>query len=381
MREVVIVGYGRSPIGKLCGSLSKYTCSEISTKLVNAILDKYNINRNDIDEIVVGNVLQAGNGQNIARQISLNLNLDYRVNAYCVNQVCASGMKAIELAYNDIVLSNAKLVIAGGVEIMSNAPHLVKLRENKKLGNNSLEDSIYIDGLTDYKENELMGSITEKINDEYNISREELDELSLESHKRASKYLKNEKYINEVIKIDDVEYDENIRENLSLEKLNSLKPAFKKEGKITPGNASSINDGASFLILADKNYAIENNLNILAHIVSFDTTGIDSSYMGLGPIYSTKNILKKNNLELDDIDFIELNEAFATQVVAYLKEFNIDYDRININGGAISLGHPIGASGARIVTSLLNYLNKDELGLATLCVGGGYGMSVIIKGK
>ena len=399
MNKVYIVNAKRSPVGKFMGSLSSLSPSELAGQVIKKTIDDSNINPNYIDEVILGNVLSAGHGQNIARQASIFANISTQVPAYTVNMVCGSGMKSIIDGFNSIRCGEANIIIAGGVEVMSQAGFVLdyKNRLGNKMGNLELKDTILSDGLIDKFNNYHMGITAENIAEKYNISRNNQDVFSIKSQQKAIIADNTGKFRDEIVsiiienknEIIEVLKDEYINRSTSLEKLSKLKPVFKKDGTVTAGNSSGINDGASIIILASESAIKKYNLNPMVEIVSFGQGGVEPSFMGLGPVPAIKNSLDKINLSLKDMDILELNEAFASQSLGVLEELKEIYDlsddwfedKLNVNGGAISLGHPIGASGARIVTTLIHEMRRTKkyYGLASLCIGGGMGLSLILK--
>ena len=375
----------RSPIGKFKKSLSKTGCRELGKQVSKSLFKNSKINPTNIDKVYVGNVLSAGLGQNIARQILIDSDIPEDRCAASVNMVCGSGLKAINLAYNEIKLGNANCVLAGGVENMSMSPLLKdRLDENKPY-----IDSMINDSLSDIFNEYHMGITAENVAEKYNITREEQDQFALESQQKVQKAIKENKFTDEIvpIKTEDslFETDEFPRADSSLEKLSSLKPVFKEDGTVTAGNASGINDGCAMMIIG--NETVESNP--LVEIIDFAEVGCDPKYMGMGPYYAINKLLEKNQLDILDIDLYEINEAFASQSIAVIKELannhkaSIDEfkERINVNGGAIALGHPVGASGARIVTTLVYEMKRRKVnyGIASLCIGGGMGIAVLLK--
>ncbi|MCF6515416.1 acetyl-CoA C-acyltransferase [Lactobacillus sp. S2-2] len=389
MKEVVIVNYKRTPIGKLNGSLKDFSAVELGTIAAKETIKETNIDPNIIDEVIFGNVVQAGNGQNVARQIQINAGISAENTAFTVNQVCGSGLKAVRLGQTAIQTEEADIVLVGGTESMTNAPHLTNsIRKNQKFGNTLLVDSLQKDGLNDAWSNLPMGITAENVAEKFNISREEQDQFSYKSHKNAAYAIENELFKNEIVSIEGkhhelINQDEGIRANTSVEKLNSLKPVFKENGSVTAGNTATINDGASAILLMSKDKAEEMGIEYLATIQNYAEAGIDPNIMGYAPYYSTKKLLKNNNQKIEDFDLYELNEAFAAQSVAVSRDLQMDPNKLNITGGAISLGHPLGDSGARILITLLDNLQrtKQKNGLAAICIGGGMGISMSIKMK
>ena len=390
MSRVAIVSAKRTAIGSFGGSLKDIPAATLGAEVVKKSLEEINLSPTLVDEVIFGNVLGAGLGQNIARQIAIFAGIPQEKSAFVVNKVCGSGLKSVVLGAQSILLGDNDIVVCGGVENMSTAPYYTKdARFGAKLGNFELEDSIIHDGLTDAFENYHMGITAENIAEQFSISREQQDEFAVLSQQKASAAIEKGKFSNEIVPITIktrkeekvFDTDEFVRPNTNLESLAKLRPAFKKDGTVTAGNASGINDGAACVILMSEKRASELGINILGFIDGYATAGLDNKVMGLGPIPATRKVLDKLNLTTDDIDLFELNEAFAAQSIAVLNELNLDTSKVNINGGAIALGHPIGASGCRILVSLVHELineNKNR-GLCSLCIGGGQGISVVIN--
>ena len=389
MSRVAIVSAKRTAIGSFGGSLKDIPAATLGAEVVKKSLEEINLSPTLVDEVIFGNVLGAGLGQNIARQIAIFAGIPQEKSAFVVNKVCGSGLKSVVLGAQSILLGDNDIVVCGGVENMSAAPYYTKdARFGAKIGNFELEDSIIHDGLTDAFENYHMGITAENIAEQFSISRKQQDEFATLSQQKASTAIEKGKFSNEIvpitIKIRKEEKvfntDEFVRPSTDLESLAKLRPAFKKDGTVTAGNASGINDGAACVILMSEKRANELGINILGFIDGYATAGLDNKVMGLGPIPATRKVLDKLNLTTDDIDLFELNEAFAAQSIAVLNELNLDTSKVNINGGAIALGHPIGASGCRILVSLVHELineNKNR-GLCSLCIGGGQGISMVI---
>ena len=390
MSRVAIVSAKRTAIGSFGGSLKDIPAATLGTEVVKKSLEEINLSPTLVDEVIFGNVLGAGLGQNIARQIAIFAGIPQEKSAFVVNKVCGSGLKSVVLGAQSILLGDNDIVVCGGVENMSTAPYYTKdARFGAKLGNFELEDSIIHDGLTDAFENYHMGITAENIAEQFFISRKQQDEFATLSQQKASTAIEKGKFSNEIVPITIktrkeekvFDTDEFVRSSTNLESLAKLRPAFKKDGTVTAGNASGINDGAACVILMSEKRASELGINILGFIDGYATAGLDNKVMGLGPIPATRKVLNKLNLTTDDIDLFELNEAFAAQSIAVLNELNLDTSKVNINGGAIALGHPIGASGCRILVSLVHELineNKNR-GLCSLCIGGGQGISVVIS--
>ena len=390
MSRVAIVSAKRTAIGSFGGSLKDIPAATLGAEVLKKSLEEINLSPTIVDEVIFGNVLGSGLGQNIARQIAIFAGIPQEKSAFVVNKVCGSGLKSVVLGAQSILLGDNDIVVCGGVENMSAAPYYTKdARFGAKLGNFELEDSIIHDGLTDAFENYHMGITAENIAEQFAISREQQDEFAVLSQQKASAAIEKGKFSDEIVPITIktrkeekvFDTDEFVRPNTDLASLSKLRPAFKKDGTVTAGNASGINDGAACVILMSEKRASELGINILGFIDGYATAGLDNKVMGLGPIPATRKVLDKLNLTTDDIDLFELNEAFAAQSIAVLNELNLDTSKVNINGGAIALGHPIGASGCRILVSLVHELineNKNR-GLCSLCIGGGQGISVVIS--
>ena len=389
MEKVVIAAAKRTPIGKINGALKNFTSVDLGTIVTKAVIEQANIKPSDVDQVVFGNVIQAGAGQNISRQIEINSNIPYCSTANTVNQVCGSGLKAVRNAQAAIVMGDADVVVAGGVESMSNAPFLnMDVRSGHKFGNVTLVDSLNNDALMDAFNKQPMGVTAENVAEKFNVTREEQDEFAYQSHMKAAKAFDNGYFDSELVPIEIknrkssyiMKEDENIRRDTSIEVLNKLRPAFKEDGTVTAGNAASLNDGASALVLMSESAAKRLNVKPLAVIDGYAEAGCDPDYMGYAPYDATKSLFDKLNITMEDIDLVELNEAFAAQVLAVAHDYNIDMNKLNISGGAISMGHPLGDSGARIVGSLIYNLQRtnQKSGLATICIGGGMGMAMKI---
>ena len=390
MNRVAIVSAKRTAIGSFGGSLKDISAAKIGGELVKQSLESINLNPNLVDEIIFGNVLQTGLGQNVARQIAVNAGIPKEKSAFVVNKVCGSGLKSVVLGVQSILLGDNDVVVCGGVENMSAAPHYTKnARFGQKLGSFELEDTIINDGLTDAFENYHMGITAENIAEQYNITREEQDEFALLSQKKAIAAIENNQFANEIAQIviktrrEEIIFDtdEYVRPNATLESLAKLRPAFKKDGTVTAGNASGINDGAACVILMSEARAKELELEVLAYIDGYASTGLDNKVMGLGPVPATQKVLEKLSLNIEDIDLFEMNEAFAAQSIAVTRLLSLDLNKVNTRGGAISLGHPIGASGCRVLVTLVHALINDnkEKGVCSLCIGGGQGIAMVIS--
>ncbi|HGN7516903.1 TPA: acetyl-CoA C-acetyltransferase [Streptococcus pyogenes] len=392
MKNIVIVEALRTPIGAFGGSFKSVSAVELGTTVLKKILDKTQVKPEMVDEVILGNVLHAGLGQNVARQVAVHSGIPEDKTAFTLDMVCGSGLKAIQLAAQSIMLGDADIVIAGGVENMSQATYVsTQHRFGQRLGNSQLIDTLVHDGLTDAFNNYHMGITAENVAQKYGISREEQDQFALESQEKAAKALENHRFADEIVPVSVpqrrkdpliVTTDEYPKVDTSLEKLQQLRPAFlPKEGTVTAGNASGINDGAALLMLMTKEKALELGLTPLVTIESYASAGVAPELMGTGPIPATQKALKKAGLTISDLDLVESNEAFAAQSLAVLKDLKLNPEIVNVNGGAIALGHPIGASGARILVTLIHEMKKRQVtrGLATLCIGGGQGTAVIVK--
>ena len=391
MREVVIVSARRSPIGSFGGSLKSVSAVDLGATVVSESLKAINLDPKLVDEVIMGNVLSAGLGQNVSRQISINAGIPKESSAFTINKVCGSGLKSVILAAQSIMLGDNDIVVAGGSESMSQSAYVLPdYRFGGKMGNGTIVDTMMKDGLTDAFDDIAMGITAENIADLYNFSREEQDAFAAGSQQKAEAAIKAGKFKDEIIPIEIpqrrgepvvFDTDEFPRFGSTTDSLGKLRPAFKKDGSVTAGNASGINDGAAVLIMMTREKAEELGLDILGSISSYATGGVDPKIMGTGPIPSTKKALKKANIDAKDLDLIEANEAFAAQAMSVMKDLELNPEITNVNGGAIALGHPIGASGARVLVTLINEMQKRDAknGLATLCIGGGQGISVIIK--
>ncbi|MFL2851419.1 MAG: acetyl-CoA C-acetyltransferase [Candidatus Pelagibacter sp.] len=384
-KEVVIVCGTRTPIGTYKGSLKNMKSDQLGSIVIKEVLKKSNFNKDEIDEVIMGQVLTAGSGQNPARQAAVNAGIPISKPAHIINQVCGSGLRAVISGYQSIKLGDAINVISGGQENMSIAPHSIFYRDEKKISEDKLLDTMINDGLIDAFYNYHMGVTAENVAKKFDISRQDQDEFALNSQKKTQLALIKNKFNDELIKINQnrniLNKDEHPRADLELDDLKKLKTVFKKNGTVTPGNSSGINDGAAALLLTTLEEAKKKSINPLAKIVSWATVGIDPSLMGLGPIEAVREAIKKARWNLNEIDLFEINEAFASQCIAVIRELGIDQNKVNVNGGAIALGHPIGASGARILVTLIHEMkrqNKNK-GCATLCIGGGMGIALCVE--
>ncbi|GKV55497.1 acetyl-CoA acetyltransferase [Sporosarcina sp. NCCP-2222] len=390
-KEVVIVSAVRTAIGSFLGSLKDVSAAELGSIVIKEAVKRANIKPDHVDEVIMGNVLQAGNGQNPARQAAVKAGLPETVPAMTINKVCGSGLKAVHLARQAIVSGDADIIIAGGMENMSQAPYLMKnAREGFKMGDQKLVDSMIADGLWCAFNDYHMGMTAENLCDRYTISREEQDAFAADSQAKAAAAIESGRFKEEIVPVqipqrkgDPIifETDEYVKAGTTAEKLSKLRPAFKKEGSVTAGNASGINDGAAAFVIMSKEKAEELGIEPLAVITANANAGVDPSIMGIGPVQAVRNVLDRAGIGLDEIDLIEANEAFAAQSLAVDRELSFNKEKLNVNGGAIALGHPIGASGARILVTLLHEMKRRDAktGLATLCIGGGQGVATIVQ--
>lgn len=374
--EVVIVAAKRTPFGRFLGGLADLNAVDLACAAAEAALQ--NLDRSLIDSVIIGNVLSAGQGMNLARQVGVRLGLPLEVPAYTVNMMCASGLQSILLAAQAIRAGDAQAVLCGGTESMSNAPYLLqKGRRGYKMGDGTLIDSLLHDGLIDSFDHRHMGVSVEKLAEEFQISRAAQDEFALRSQKLYAAAVVAKTFAEEMIPVGSVTQDEHPRADTVVEKLATLKPAFSPAGTVTAGNASGINDGAAMLVVCDSTFARDQNWPILARLTAGTAQGCDPARMGLGPVHAFRKLCRKHELNLDQFDQIEINEAFAAQALACQKELQLDPQKLNRNGGAIAVGHPIGASGARLAVHLVHQIASGRIqnGLAGLCVGGGMGIA------
>ena len=389
--DIVIISATRTAIGKFGGQFASISAVELGTAVAKSAIEKGKVDPSLIDTVIFGQVLQAGIGQNPARQVALNSGLPHTSTALTVNEVCGSGLKSILLAAQAIRLGDAKIVLAGGMENMSLAPHLLPNRFATKNGNCTMIDALYHDGLTDAFSNEAMGITAENLVDKYGFTRQQLDEFAAHSQQKAYQAQQSGAFDKEITPIEitnkktkqvvTIDKDEFIRPETTVESLSSLRPVFKKDGVVTAGNSSGINDGAAALILTTREVANTLNLPILATLTGYAEAGVDPSIMGIGPVPAIEKLIQRTHIPLDRVDLFELNEAFAAQSLAVIKDLKINPEKVNVHGGAIALGHPIGASGARIVVTLIHALQQRQLqtGIASLCVGGGMGVALSLK--
>lgn len=389
MKKVAIVAAQRSAIGSFGGSLKDIALADLGAQVLQFTLEKYKIPADSIDEVIFGNVLSAGHGQNITRQIAVRAGLPETTSAFTVNKVCGSGLKSILLAAQSILLGDNDVVVAGGIELMSQAAYLSKSsRFGSNFGHISLEDSMLTDGLTDAFHDYHMGITAENVAERYQVSREAQDAFAYASQEKAAKAIAAGRFKDEIVPVrlisrkGETVFDTDEYPRLTaLDKLATLRPAFKKDGTVTAANASGINDGCAVLVLMSEEKAAELGIQPLAFIEAYATSGLDPAYMGLGPVPASQKVLEKSGKTVEDIDLFELNEAFAAQSIPVVDQLGIDPAKVNVNGGAIALGHPIGASGSRILVTLIHELEKQEkhLGLCALCIGGGQGISLLVS--
>ena len=389
MSDICITAARRTAVGSLGKSLSKISSDKLGSAVISEVILDSKIKNSDIDEVIMGQVLTGGCGQNPARQASIKSGIPKEKSAYVVNQVCGSGLRSVASAFQSIKSGDTNIIIAGGQENMSLAPHTLNLRNGKKLGDTKLIDTMIKDGLWDAFNDYHMGITAENVAEKFQITRSEQDKFALNSQEKAIKAQQGNKFKKEVInlKIDsektqiNFNKDEHIREGVNLETLSRLKPVFKKDGTVTAGNSSGLNDGAAAVTLMSSKEANKKNLKKLVSIKSWASCGVDPALMGTGPIPSSKKALELAGWDIKDVDLFEVNEAFAAQSLAVLKTLSIPEEKVNVNGGAIALGHPIGASGTRILVTLIHEMIRRDVkkGLATLCIGGGMGIAMCIE--
>ena len=388
-KDVVITSAFRTPIGSFNGTLSSKTAPELGSTVIKKCVENSELKNEEVDMVYMGQVLTTGAGQNPARQSSILAGLSNDTTNTTINQVCGSGLASVALAYNSIKSGDGKVILAGGQESMSNSPHYINIRKGIKMGDGSMKDSMIIDGLWDAYNQYHMGITAENVAEKFQIRREEQDSFAAASQRKAAEAIKANKFVNEIVPVkvkvkkEEVEFnqDEYPKANSTVEKLAKLRPAFKKDGTVTAGNASGVNDGAAALCLMTGEMAKKKDIEPLAKIVSWAQCGVDPSIMGTGPIPASKLALKKAGWGEDELDLIEANEAFAAQAIAVNKEVGWTVDKVNVNGGSIALGHPVGASGARVLVTLIHEMQKrnSHKGLATLCIGGGMGIAMCIE--
>ena len=391
LNEAVIISAARTPVGKFLGSLKGFTAPELGAIAVRESVKRAGIKPEDVDEVIMGCVIQAGLGQNPARQAALRGGLSPSVAAVTVNKVCGSGLKAVMMAAQAVKLGDSEMVVAGGMESMSNAPYLIpKAREGYRLGNGELVDSMINDGLWCAFENYHMGCTGEVVADEYSVGRSEQDEFAVNSHRKAAAAIKAGKFIDEIVAVEIpqrkgpalvFDTDETVREDTSVDALGKLKPAFKKEGTVTAGNAPSVNDGASAVVVTSLRRAQELGVEPMARIVAQAVAGVEPKYVMMAPVEAVRKLFKKTGWSASEVDLIELNEAFSVAAVAVTRELGLDPERVNVNGGAVALGHAIGQSGSRLLTSILFELKRRNAhrGVVALCLGGGNAVAMAIE--
>ena len=389
MSDIVITAAKRTPVGSFLGAFSSTPAHVLGQTAIQAALEQAGVSAEEVDEVILGHVLTAGLGQNPARQAAVAAGIPVDRTAFAINQVCGSGLRAVALAAQAIALGDARIMVAGGQENMSLAPHAQFLRAGQKMGNVSLIDTMIVDGLTDAFNGYHMGITAENLAEKYQISREAQDAFAVASQNKASAARSSGRFKDEITPVTVkgrkgdtiVDTDEYIRDGATIEAMSGLKPAFKKDGSVTAGNASGLNDGAAALVLMTADEAARRGATILGRIAGFATCGVDPSIMGIGPAPASRKALSKAGWSGADLDLIEANEAFAAQALSVSQELGFDPDKVNVNGGAIAIGHPIGASGARVLTTLLYEMGKRDAkkGLATLCIGGGMGVAMCIE--
>ena len=384
-KEVVIVSAVRTPIGSYRGSLKKMRSDQLGSLVIKEALKRTKFSSDEVDEVIMGQVLTAGAGQNPARQAAINAGIPISKPAHIINQVCGSGLRAVISGYQSIKLGESLNVISGGQENMSIAPHSIFFRDERKISEDKLTDTMINEGLTDAFNNYHMGVTAENIAKKFGISKKEQDEFALNSQKKTEEAIKNSKFDDELVKINQgnnlLNLDEHPRIGLKISDLEKLKTVFKENGTVTPGNSSGINDGAAALFLTTIEEAEKKSIKPLAKIVSWASVGVDPTLMGLGPIEAVRKAINIAGWNLDEVDLFEINEAFAAQSIAVIRELGIDPNKVNVNGGAIALGHPIGTSGARILVTLVHEMKrqKKSKGCATLCIGGGMGIALCVE--
>ncbi len=391
MNQPVIAMAVRTAVGSFGKSLAEVSAVELGVVALKEAMKRINLEPKEVDEVILGNVLQAGLGQNPARQVAVKSGIPIEVPAYTINKVCGSGLKSVILAAQMVMLGDANVVVAGGIENMSQAPYAIpKARWGQRMGHTNIVDLMIYDGLWDIFNGYHMGITAENLAEKYNITREEQDAFALESQRKAENAIKSGCFKEEIVPVlvpqkkgDPIVFDtdEHPRFGTTMEALSKLPPAFKKDGTVTAGNASGINDGAAIVIVMSEKKASSLGITPMAYIRSYGTAGVDPSIMGIGPVYASRKALQKIGWKVEDLDLIEANEAFAAQSIAVNREMGWDLSKVNVNGGAIALGHPIGASGARILTTLLYEMKRRNArkGLATLCIGGGQGVALTVE--
>jgi acetyl-CoA C-acetyltransferase len=389
MTEVVITGAARTPVGAFLGGLSSLSASALGEIAIKEALKRAGVSPEDVSEVIMGQILAAGGGQNPARQAAMAAGIPQEKTAYGINQLCGSGLRTVALGYQAIMMGDSEIVVAGGHESMSQAPHVMHLRNGVKMGSGELLDTMLRDGLMDAFAGYHMGNTAENVAQKWQLTRDEQDAFALSSQEKAEAAQKAGKFKDEIVPVTItsrkgetvVDTDEHPKHGTTMESLGKLRPAFDKEGTVTAGNASGINDGAAALVLMSAENAEKRGAPVLARIKSWATAGVDPAIMGTGPIPASRMALEKAGWTVDDLDLIEANEAFAAQACAVNKDMGWDVEKVNVNGGAIALGHPIGASGARVLVTLLHEMQKRDAkkGLTTLCIGGGMGIAMCVE--
>jgi acetyl-CoA C-acetyltransferase len=382
----VICAYARTPIGKFRGALSNYSATELGSKVIEELLKRVRIDPESgiIDQVYIGQVLQAGSGQAPARQVAINAGLPYSTPCTTINKVCGSSLKAVMIAASDIISGHANVIIAGGIESMSNAPYFAKEKiKGDKIDSSALESIMMHDGLTDAFDGTSMGMTGEIVAEEFNLSRELADAYAVRSHALANAAWNNGWFDSEIIDIEDLEIDQGIRPGTNMESLANLKTVFKKNGQVTAGNASQVSDGASAVLVCSEEFARKKGLPILAEIVDYTTSGVEPKRVMVAPITAVETLLERNNLDIMQIDIVEHNEAFAAASVAVQMALKVPEDRFNVHGGAVAIGHPLGATGTRCLMTTINALNRTggEKGIVTICLGGGNAVAMLIEVK
>jgi len=391
INEAVIISAVRTPVGKFLGALKSFKATDLGAIVVREAVKRAGVKPEDVDEVIMGCVIQAGLGQNPARQAALHGGLPDKVSAVTVNKVCGSGLKAVMMAAQGVQLGDTEIVVAGGMESMSNAPYLIpKAREGYRLGHGRMLDSVIQDGLWCTFDDQHMGCTGELVAERFDVSREAQDEYALKSHRKASAAIKSGKFKDEIVPVDIpqkkgapviFDTDEPVREDASLESLAKLKPAFKESGTVTAGNSPGLNDGASAVVVTSADRAQTLGIEPMARIVAQATSGVEPKLVMMAPVEAIRKLLKKTGWSLHDIDLIELNEAFAVQAVAIIRELNLDPEKVNVNGGAVALGHAIGQSGSRLLTTMLYEMKRRDAhrGIAALCLGGGNAVAMAVE--
>ena len=393
LKDVVIVSAVRTPVGKFQGSLSSFTATQLGALVVREAVRRAGLEAREIDECIMGNVVSAGLGQNPARQAALHGGLPPEVSALTINKVCGSGLKAVGLAVQAIQTGNAEIVVAGGMESMSNTPYLLPQGRNGfRMGDAKVVDSMIHDGLWEIYNDFHMGVTGELVAEKHNITREEQDAYALESHRRADAAAKEGRFASQILAVDipskkkgeapaKFDHDESVRPDASIEALRALKPAFKKDGTVTAGNAPGVNDGAAAVVVMSARRANELGLQPIVHVRAQATSGVDPKWVMLAPVIGVRRVLEKAGWSKDDVELYELNEAFAVQALGVVKELELDLSKVNVNGGAVAIGHPIGASGARVLTTLIYEMLRRDVhrGVAALCLGGGNSVAMAVE--